>query len=73
MTVPLTGEDFDFLRAYSKRRGISAEALLGRQARNVRQHLQRLLHPEVIRATGILSPEVSGEEAHRGPLGQKHA
>lgn len=73
ITVPLTEEDLDFLRAYSKTQGISAEALLARQARNLREHLQRPLQPEVIRATGIISPEVSGEETHRGHLGQKHA
>ena len=65
-------EGLTFLRAYSAAQGISAEALLARQARNLRQHLQRPVHPEVAAATGIISPEVAGEDAHRGHLGQKH-
>ena len=66
-------EDLTVLRAYSAAHGTSAEAFLARQARNLRERLQRPLQPEVIRATGIISREVAGEEAHREHLEKKHA
>ena len=73
ITVSLPDEDLAFLRAYSTAQGSSAEAYLARQARNLREHLQRPLQQDVLQATGIISPDVAGEEAHRGHLGQKHA
>lgn len=73
ITIPLPDEDLSFLRAYSEAQGISAEAFLARQARNLREHLQRPLEPEVMAATGIIPPEIAGEEAHRGHLEKKHA
>ena len=73
ITVPLPDEDFAFLRNFSAAQGTSAEAFLARQARNLREHLQRPLRPEVLRATGIISPEVAGEAAHREHLEKKHA
>jgi hypothetical protein len=71
--VRLPEEDFAFLRNFSAAQGTSAEAFLARQARNLREHLQRPLRPEVLRATGIISPEVAGEETHREHLEKKHA
>ena len=73
ITVPLPDEDFAFLRRFSAAQGISAEAFLARQARNLREHLQRPLQPEVMMATGIIAPEVVGKEAHREHLEKKHA
>ena len=73
ITIPLPDEDFAFLHAYSAAQGTSAEAFLARQARNLREHLQRPLQPDVMRATGIISPEVAGEEMHREHLEKKHA
>ena len=73
ITVPLPDEDLAFLRSFSAAHGISAEAFLARQARNLREHLQRPLPPEVMRAAGIISPEVAGQEAHREHLEKKHA
>ena len=70
--VRLPEEDFAFLRDYSATQGTSAEAFLARQARNLREHLQRPLQPEVL-ATGIISPQVAGEETHREHLEKKHS
>ena len=71
--VPLPDEDFAFLRHFSAAQGTSAEAFLARQARNLREHLQRPLPPAVLRATGIIPPEVAGEESHREHLEKKHS
>jgi len=72
ITVPLPDEDLDFLRAYTSAQGISVEAFLARQARNLREHLQRPLHPDVIAASGIIAPGLACEEAHRAHLEKKH-
>ena len=73
ITIPLSDEDFTFLRAYSAAQGTSAEAFLARQARNLREHLQRPLQPDVMKATGIIPPEVAGEKMHLEHLEKKHA
>jgi len=73
ITIRLPDEDFAFLRNFSAAQGTSAEAFLARQARNLREHLQRPLRPEVLQATGILPPEVAGEETYREHLEKKHA
>ena len=72
ITVALPDEDFAFLRRFSAAQGISAEAFLARQARNLREHLQKPLRPEVLQATGIISREVDGEESHLEHLEKKH-
>ena len=53
LTIPMPEEDLAFLRAYSETQGISAEALLARQARSLREQLQKPVHPEVKAASGI--------------------
>lgn len=68
ITIPLPDEDLSFLRAYSDAHGTSAEAFLARQARNLRERLQRPLHPEVEAASGIISTELAAKEAHREHL-----
>ena len=72
ITVLLPDDDLAFLRDFSAA-GTSDEAFLARQARNLREHLQRPLRPEVLRATEIISPEVGGEETYREHLEKKQA
>ncbi len=72
ITIPLPDEDLTFLRAYTSAQGTSAEEFLARQARNLREHLQRPLHPGVEAASGIIPAEIAGEEAHRKHLQAKH-
>ena len=73
LTIPMPDEDLAFLRAYSAAHGISAEALLARQARSLREQLQRPVHPEVSAASGIISVDTASVEAHRAHLERKHA
>ena len=72
ITIPLPDEDLKFLRNYANAQGTSVEAFLARQARNLREHLQRPLPPEVSAASGIIAPD-AGEQAHRAHLEKKHA
>lgn len=73
ITVRLPDEDLDFLRSFSAAQGSSAEAFLERRARNSREHLQRPLRPEVLKATDIIAQEVACEESYREHLEKKHA
>ena len=73
ITVPLSDEDLAFLRAHAEAHGTSAEAFLARQAHSLRELLQAPVRPEVTAASGIIAPEVAGEEAHREHLATKHA
>ena len=73
ITIPLQEEDLAFLRAYSKEQGTSAEEFLARQAHNLREQMQRPLSEEVLAASGIIPPEVTGREAHREYFEKKQA
>ena len=73
LTIRLPDEDLSFLRAYSAALGTSPEAFLARQARNLREHFQTPLQPEVMAASGIIPPETDGLESHREHLDRKHA
>jgi hypothetical protein len=72
ITIPLPDEDLDFLRRYSQSQGSSAEEFLARQARILREHLQRPLPPAVTSATGILAPGFD-QRQHRDYLEKRHA
>ena len=72
ITIPMPEEDLAFLRAWSKDHGTSAEALLAQQARNLRERLQKPLHPDVVAATGIISPDVDAEKAYRDYIEKKY-
>ena len=71
ITVPMKDEDLDFLRAWSKEHGTSAEALIAEQVRALRERLEKPLHPDVAAAIGILLPGAD-EEAYRRHLEQKY-
>ena len=73
ITVPMPEEDLEFLRSYMSAQGMSAEAFLARQARNLREHLQRPLHRDIEDSSGIIAAEVSGEDAHRVHIETKHS
>ena len=72
ITVALPDEDFAFLRAYSAAHGMSAKALLAKQARTLREQLERPLHPEVAAAAGIIRGDVDGVAESKAHLDDKH-
>jgi hypothetical protein len=72
ITVPLPDEDLAFLRDWSEKQGTSAEEFLARQARNLREHLQRPLHPDVVAATGIIPSDIDAEKVYREYLERKY-
>ena len=71
--IPMPDEALDFLRADTRAQGISPDTFLARQARNLRELLERPLHPDVAGATGIVSSQVAGGEAHCDSLERKHS
>ena len=73
LIVPLPKEDLAFLQTYSSAHGTSAEAFLAQQVRNLREHLQTPLRPEVTAASGIIDPELDAAVAHHAHLEMKHS
>ena len=72
ITVALSDEDLAFLRAWSEKQGTSAEEFLARQAHNLRQHLQRPLHPDVVAATGIIPSDIDAGKVYHEYLEKKY-
>jgi hypothetical protein len=72
ITIPLADEDLSFLRAYSNAQGTSLEVFLAKQARLLSERLQKPLHPDIIAASGILTPSDDAEAAHMAHLDKKY-
>jgi len=72
ITIPLPDEDLNFLRGYASAQGTSVEAFFARQARNLREHLQRPVVPAVSAATGIIARSAD-EQEYREHSEKKHA
>ena len=72
ITVPLPEEDLAFLRAWSEEQGSSAEEFLARQARNLREHLQRPVRPGVAAISGIIPSDVDAKKVYHEYLEKKY-
>ena len=72
VTFPLPDEDFQFMSDWARQQGTTVEEFFAREAHNLRQHLEAPLHPDLERATGILTPSVEGQSAHLDHLDRKH-
>lgn len=72
ITISVPDEDLAFLRAYSQHHGTSPEALLARQMRALREHLEQPLHPDVVAASGLVSPLADGLQEHKDHLEKKY-
>ena len=57
---------------WTRQHGTTVAEFFAREARNLRQHLQAPLHPDLKRATGSLAPALEGESAHLDHLDRKH-
>jgi hypothetical protein len=73
LTVPIPDEDFEFLRAIAERDGTSPEAFIAKQARLMRERYQRPLHPDVIKATGVIKGDVDVRQDYLDHMERKHA
>ena len=72
LSINVADEDLSFLREWASEHGTSAEAFLAEQAKNLRQHLQRKLHPVVRNATGAISANVDAPTEYFDYLERKH-
>lgn len=72
LAITMPEEDLAFLRAWTAEQGTSAEEFLAQQARNLRRHLQRGLHPAVLHATGVISPQADGRTEHLEHQERRH-
>ncbi|MEQ1751381.1 MAG: hypothetical protein ABL974_18300 [Prosthecobacter sp.] len=73
ITIPLPDEDFQFLSDWTRQQRTTVAEFFAREARNLRQHLQAPLHPDLKRAAGILAADLERESAHLNHLDRKHA
>ncbi len=60
ITVSLPDEDLAFLLAWSRDHGTSPEAILAKQARYLREELEKPSHPDVVPATDIIPAKFQG-------------
>ena len=72
ITVSLADEDLAFLQRFSEAQGTSVSEFLARQARNLRQQLEKPLPPEIVAASGIIAGEVNAKTEHLDHLQRKH-
>ncbi len=72
ITVPLPDEDLAFLRAWSRDHGTSPEAILAKQARYLREQLEKPLHPDVVAVTGIIPSDIDAEKVYHEYLEKKY-
>jgi hypothetical protein len=61
ITGSLAVEDLAFLQRFSEAQGTSAGEFLARQARNLRQQLEKPLPPEIVAASGIIAGDVDAK------------
>ena len=72
ITVTLADDDLAFLQRFSKAQGTSAEEILARQARSLRQQLERPLPAGIVAASGIIASDVDSMKEHSDHLGRKY-
>jgi hypothetical protein len=72
ITVSLADEDLAFLQRFSEAQGTSVGEFLARQARNLRQQLERPLPPEIVAASGIIAGDADAKTEHPDHLQRKH-
>ncbi len=72
IAVPMPEEDLRFLRTWTEQHGSTAEAFLAQQARNLREHIQRGLHPDVKNAMGVILEDIDAAAEYRAHLDRKH-
>lgn len=73
LTVPIPDEDLEFLRALAERAGTSPEAFIAKQTRLMRERYESPLHPDVIRATGVINGDVDVRKEYLDHMERKHA
>jgi hypothetical protein len=71
LTVQLPEDDAHFLEAYAKEHAVSLAELFGRYARRL-QNSPRAPHPQNLKFTGTVPPDVDAREEHRQHLHGKH-
>ncbi len=73
ITVSIPEEDFVFLQSLTASSGTTPEEFLAKQTRLLRERMQRPLHPDVIKATGVIKGDIDARKEYYDYLGRKHA
>lgn len=71
LTVQLPEDDAQFLEAYAKKHAVSIADLFARYAQRL-QHAPRTPHPENLKFTGAVPPDVDTRAEYRQYAAAKH-
>ncbi len=72
IAVSLADEDLAFLQRFSEALGTSVGEFLARQARSLRQQLEKPLPAEIVAASGIIAGDVNSKSEYLDHLDRKH-
>ena len=73
LTIPISDENLSFLKELTKENGMTPESFFAAHVESLRRPKCRPLHPDVIRATGVINFEGDPREAYLDHMEKKHA
>jgi len=73
LTIRLPRQDVEFAKSYAKAHGLTVTEVIDRYLRRMRALEEQTSSPELDFVTGLVPPEVDGEEEYRRHLSDKHA
>ena len=73
LTIPISDENLAFLQEWTKVNGMTPEGYVLAQVESLRRKPTRSIHPALIRATGVLKPDVDAREAYIDFMSKKHS
>ncbi|HEY1052664.1 MAG TPA: hypothetical protein VGE39_22995 [Prosthecobacter sp.] len=73
ITIPIPDDDLRFLEAWTRDQGTTVEEYFTAQVGSLRRQESRPVHPALIRATGVIKPDVDAREAYLDHMTRKHA
>ena len=73
LTVRLPAKDIEIAKAYAKRHGISLTELINRYFQHIQGTFQESVHPEILKISGLIPPEVNVKNDYLESLEGKHA
>ncbi len=73
LTIPISDENLSFLHEWTKENGMTPESFFAAHVDSLRRPKRRPIHPDVIRATGVIQFEGDPREAYLEHMEKKHA
>ncbi len=73
LTIPISDENLSFLKEWTKENGMTPESFVTAQVESLRRPKRRPIHPDVLRATGVIKFDGDPREAYLDYMEKKHA